>query len=120
YFSAVLLVLLCIGAWSLTLVTLPGNCVIVGCAALFAWLFPEEGQRGMTWLTVGVLLGLALLGEVIEFAAGAAGAAKQGASRRAVGLSVVGAIIGSILGLGLGIPIPVLGSFIGAVLGGAV
>ena len=120
YLSAVTLVILCIGSWLLNLVTLPGNWIVVGCAALFAWLFPEEAGRGVAWLTVLVLLGLAVLGEIVEFVAGAAGAAKRGASRRAVALSIVGAIVGSILGLTAGIPIPVLGSFIGAVVGGAV
>ena len=60
----------------------------------------------MTWNIVIVLLVLAVIGEVIEFAAGAAGAAKQGASRRAIALSMVGAIVGSILGLSIGVPIP--------------
>lgn len=120
YFSAVVLVLLSIGAWFLSLVTLPGNWIIVACCALFAWLFPEEGGRGISWLTVIVLTVLAGLGEVIEFVAGAAGAAKQGASRRSVALSILGAILGSVVGLSLGVPVLVVGPFIGAVLGGAV
>ena len=62
-----------------------------------------------------------MLGEIIEFGAGAAGAAKQGASKRGVALSMVGAIVGSILGLmaGVPIPIPVVGSFVMALVGGA-
>jgi uncharacterized protein YqgC (DUF456 family) len=66
-----------------------------------------------------VIAGLAVAGEIIEFAAGAAGAAKQGASRRGVALSIVGAIAGSIAGLAAGVPIPVVGPLIGAVFGGA-
>ena len=119
YPSAVLLVLLCIGAWLLTLLTVPGNWIVVGLAAGFAWLFPAAAGRGITWTTVAVLVGVAVVGEVIEFGAGAAGAAKQGASRRAVGLSIVGAAVGSILGLAVGTPVPVVGSFVMAVLGGA-
>jgi len=121
YLWAVLLVLACCAAWLTTLVTLPGNWFIAGFAALFAWLIPEETGRGVTWTTVAVLLGLAVLGEVIEFGAGAAGAAKQGASKRGVALSMVGAIVGSILGLmaGVPIPIPVVGSFVMALVGGA-
>ncbi len=120
YASAVVLVLLSIAAWLLTLVSLPGNWLIVGCAALFTWLFPEEAGRGMTWTAVFVLIGVALLGELIEFGAGAAGAAKQGASRRSVALSVVGAMVGSIAGVVVGSPLPVLGSFVGALFGGAI
>lgn len=119
YFSAVLLLLLCVGSWLLTLVTLPGNWIVLGLAAGFAWLFPVAAGRGISWTTVFVLVGVAVAGEIIEFAAGAAGAAKQGASRRSVALSIVGAMVGSILGLGVGAPVPVVGSFVMAVLGGA-
>ena len=116
---AALLVAVGCAAWLLTLVTLPGNWLIVAAAAVFALLLPENAGRGITWLTVGMLVGLAILGEIVEFGAGAAGAAKQGASRRAIVLSIVGAMVGSIAGLAIGAPIPILGSFIMAVLGGA-
>ncbi len=67
------------------------------------------------------MIGLAVLGEVVEFAAGAAGAAKSGGSRRGMLLSVVGAMAGSIGGaiLGTAIPVPVVGNLIGAICGGA-
>jgi uncharacterized protein YqgC (DUF456 family) len=58
-------------------------------------------------------------GEVIEFAAGAMGAAKHGASRRAAMLAIVGAMVGSIGGAFVGVPVPLFGSMITAVLGGA-
>jgi len=119
YLWAVLLVVASVVSWLLSLVALPGNWIVVALAALFAWVFPEDGGRGMTWTTVGVLVVLAVIGELVEFGAGAAGAAKQGASRRGVVLSIVGAIVGSIAGLAIGAPIPVLGSFIMALLGGA-
>jgi uncharacterized protein YqgC (DUF456 family) len=114
-----LLVVGCAVAWLLNLVALPGNWIVLGGAALFAWLLPAEAGRGLTWTTIVVLLGLAVLGEVIEFVAGAAGAARQGASRRAVALSIVGAVVGSIVGLGIGTPIPIIGPLVMAVLGGA-
>lgn len=120
YLWALLLVAGCAVAWLLNLVALPGNWIVLGGAALFAWLLPENGGRGVTWTAVAVLFGLAILGEVIEFAAGAAGAAKQGASRRAIALSMVGAILGSIAGLAIGAPVLIIGSFIMALLGGAV
>jgi uncharacterized protein YqgC (DUF456 family) len=119
YPSAVLLVVLCMGVWLLTLLTLPGNWIVVGLAAVFAWLFPVAAGRGISWGTVAVLAGVAVLGELIEFGAGAAGAAKKGASRRAVALSIIGAAVGSIVGLAVGTPIPVFGWFVLAVLGGA-
>jgi uncharacterized protein len=119
YLWALLLVAGCVFAWLLNLVTLPGNWLVVGAAALFAWLIPEQAGRGVSWTVVAVLLGIAVLGEVIEFVAGAAGAARQGASRRAIVLSVVGAIVGSIVGLGVGAPILIIGPLVMAVLGGA-
>jgi uncharacterized protein YqgC (DUF456 family) len=119
YFLAILLLLASTVAWLTTLVTLPGNWIIVGCAALFAWLVPKAAGQGITWNSVFWLIGLAVLGEVVEFGAGAAGAAKHGASKRGVALSMIGAIVGSILGLTAGLPIPFLGPFIGALVGGA-
>jgi uncharacterized protein YqgC (DUF456 family) len=121
YLYALLLVIGCLIAWLLNLVTLPGNWLMVAGAALFAWLLPVEDGRGIAWKMVIILAVLAAIGEVIEFAAGAAGAAKQGASRRAVALSMVGAIVGSIVGVvaGAPIPIPVVGPLVMAILGGA-
>jgi uncharacterized protein YqgC (DUF456 family) len=119
YLWALLLVVGSGLGWLLNLVALPGNWLIVGGAALFAWLLPEEAGRGVKWETVIGLLVLAVIGEIIEFVAGAAGAAKQGASRRAVALAMVGAVAGSITGLAVGAPIPILGSFVMALFGGA-
>jgi hypothetical protein len=120
YVWALLLVIACACAWLLSLVALPGNWLVLGLAAVFAWLFPENmAGRGMSWSWVGALAALAVLGEIVEFAAGAAGAAKHGASRRSVVLSIVGAMAGSIAGLAIGSPIPILGSFVLALLGGA-
>ena len=120
YPSAVLLVILAIVCWLTTLLTLPGNWIVVGLAAGFAWLFPAELGRGIEWRTVIVLAVIAGVGELIEFGAGAAGAAKRGASRRAVVLSLVGAVVGSVVGLVVGVPIPVIGPLIMAVFGGAI
>jgi uncharacterized protein YqgC (DUF456 family) len=119
YLWACLLVFASCAAWTTTLVTAPGNWFIAGFAALFAWLIPVSGGHGVSWTTVAVLLGLAVLGEIVEFGAGAAGAARQGASKRGVALSMVGAVVGSVLGLLAGSPILVLGPFIMALVGGA-
>lgn len=121
YYSWVLLLaLVLVAGWVATLVSLPGNWGNVGAAALFAAFVepPDEGE-GIGWTTVGVLIGIAVVGEVIESVAGAAGTAKQGGSRRSMGLSIVGAVLGSIAGVALGLPVPVLGPPIAAILGGA-
>lgn len=119
YLWATLLVLAAVLAWVATCFSLPGNWTTAALCALFAWLLPVNDDRGISWWTVGVVVGLAALGELIEFGAGAAGAAKQGASRRSIVLSIVGTVVGSILGAVLGIPIPVIGSLIAALGGGA-
>jgi uncharacterized protein YqgC (DUF456 family) len=120
YLWATLLVVGCCIGWLLNLVALPGNWLIVGGAVLFAGLMPQEPDRGISWTVVIALIVLAIIGEFIEFAAGAAGAAKQGASRRAIALSMVGAVVGSIVGLSIGVPIPVMGPLVMALFGGAV
>jgi uncharacterized protein YqgC (DUF456 family) len=121
YLWATLLILGSSICWLGTLVMLPGNWGILLFAALFAWLVPGTPEAHLPWSTVGVLLVLAVLGEILEALASAAGAAKRGASRRGMTLSLVGAVLGSIAGvvLGLPIPVPVVSSAIAAVAGGA-
>jgi len=120
YSLAVLLVMASLVAWLATVFTLPGNWAIPIMAALFAWAYPPDRGPGIGWTVVFVLLGLAVLGEVLEFAAGAVGAARQGASRRAMALSLVVAFVGSLLGAFLlSLLFPLIGTIVGAVLGGA-
>jgi uncharacterized protein YqgC (DUF456 family) len=91
-------------------------------AVLLAWLVPQEVFVSIPWAYVGVLVGLALLGELIEFIAGAAGVGKLGGSRRAATMAIVGSLVGAIVGMvvGLPIPIPVVGSLIGSILLGGI
>lgn len=119
YVWAVLLILACAAGWIATVFAGPGTWIIVSLAALFALLSPFEGGNGVTWTTVAVLIGLAVLGEIVEFAAGAVGAAKLGGSRRAMVLAIMGGLIGSMFGAAIGMPVPLIGSIVGAVAGGA-
>jgi len=121
YLWASLLMLAAVVAWCANLLSLPGNWFNLGLAALFAWLSPDAESASPSWWSVAIILALCIAGEVIEFAAGAAGAAKHGGSRRAMVLAVIGTVIGSILGaiIGIPIPIPVVASLIAAVGGGA-
>ena len=116
----VLLVVANVAAWVATFFTLPGTWVIVGLMALAAWFLPESEARtlGVGWGEVAVLGGLAGLGELLEFASGAAGAKKVGASRRSIVLSLVGAAVGSIAGAAVGFPVPIVGPIFAAVFGG--
>lgn len=116
----VLLLVANVAACVATFFTLPGTWVIVGLMALTAYFLPEGTGRtlGVGWGEVAILAVLAGLGEVIEFASGAAGAKKVGASRRSVALSLVGAAVGSIAGAIVGFPVPIFGPILAAVFGG--
>jgi hypothetical protein len=74
-------------------------------------------RSGMfSWWTLLAGLVLALLGELFEFLAGAAGTHFAGGSK----LGAFGAIVGSVLGAVLGtvwIPIPVVGTILGTCIG---
>ena len=106
--------------WVGNLFTLPGNWGVLALAAAWAYLMPEgEYGWGFAWGTVIVLGALAVAGEAVEFAAGAAGAKQAGGSRRGMLLSLAGAAVGSVAGATAGVPVPVVGPLIGAVGGGA-
>ena len=116
---AALLVAVAVLSWLSNLFTLPGNWLTVGAAALFAWWVPTQTGRGFGWPLVFVLVGLAVAAEALEFLAGAAGAAKQGARKRSILLSLVGTLVGSIVGAIALTPLPLIGPVIGALVGGA-
>jgi uncharacterized protein len=80
------------------------------------------GVLGYGWLTafrsvgigiMAVVIGLALLGEVIEWWLGFRFAQRYGGSRRAGW----GALVGGLVGAATGVPVPIVGSVIGAFVG---
>lgn len=102
--------------WLLNFLGLPGNWLIV--LGLLAWIgLGPSSLTASIWLLVP-LVGLALLGEWLEFAASLWGTRKMGGSTRGAILSVFGALAGGLLGLVMGIPIPIplLGSLLAALL----
>lgn len=97
----------------LDLVGLFGNWLIllaVGCA----WAFSGFDYFGPT--TLGILLGLAVLGEILETAAAGYGAAKFGGGKGSIVAAIIGAIIGGIMFTPI-IPIPLVGTVAGACIG---
>jgi uncharacterized protein YqgC (DUF456 family) len=104
------LALVAIGLVGLALPVLPGAPVLLAGLVTAAWAedFEHVGVK-----TLAVLAALTLLTYAVDFLAGAFGARRFGASRRAV----VGAAIGALVGLFFGIPGVLLGPFVGAVLG---
>ena len=106
---------LCVGIASwvgvvLTLLTLPGMWIaLLVAVAVQAW---QPGT--FSWWTLGTCCVLAVIGEIVEFAASAAGAAKGGASRRGAIGAIVGSVVGAIAGSFF---VPPLGTIAGAVVG---
>lgn len=120
FLLAILLVLVALVCWFLQLLGLPGNWLMVISAAGYVWLVPEDSPVAFGWPPVVALVVLAIVGEIVELVAGAAGVTKVGGSRRGAVLAIVGSIAGSLVGVFVGLPIPVVGSLVAAVLFGAV
>lgn len=99
-----------VGALGTALPALPGVLLVLAGLLLAAWTdgFVHIGQG-----TLILLAALAVLTYGVDFAAGALGAQRVGASRRAL----VGAFVGGLVGLFFGLPGVLLGPFVGAVLG---
>jgi uncharacterized protein len=116
--TLLLIALLAINAlWLLVVVFgLPGTWLMVASTALFAWWKWDQGIFSK-WTLILIVL-LAVLGELIEFFAGVAGAKKTGGSRRGALGALIGALVGAVVGTIL-IPVPVLGTLIGSCLGAA-
>ena len=89
---------------------LPGLWVMVAGIVGYGWL---TDFRSVGAVTIGVVLGLAFLGEIIEWWLGFRLTRTFGGSRR----SAWGALIGGLVGAVLGVPVPIVGSVIGAFLG---
>ena len=115
---AIALVVTCIAVWMTNLIALPGNWICVLLVALYAWLGPGEGRVAIGYGTVLAAFAIALVGEMIEFFAGAVGAQRAGASRRSTLYSILGSMAGALTGALVGVPIPVVGSIIAAILFG--
>ena len=100
-------------------VGLPGVWILIVAAVAIELLdgLWKSGAEPATfgWTMIAAATGLAAIGEILEFVMGAAGAKVGGASRRGAGGAFAGGLIGAVAGIW--IPIPVVGSLIGAVLG---
>lgn len=117
---AILLLVVLVVCWALNVVGLPGNWINLVAAGLYAWLMPVEYRADFGWVAVGIMLLLAVLGEIVEFAAGAVGSSTVGGSKRGAGLALVGALAGGIVGIFLGLPIPFVGPIVSPILFSAI
>ena len=117
WLAAVLLTVINGVSVALNLLMLPGNCIMVAPLCIFL-LMAGDPESGPSWATVLIVAALAAAGELAELFTGSAKAAKAGATRRAMLMSVVASFALSIAGTFV-IPIPIIGTAIGAVAGAA-
>ena len=110
-------VLVIVGIVGLVLPALPGAPLVF--AGLLAAAAADDFEYVGAWALVA-LAAMAGLTSAVDFVAGAFGAKKFGASRRAVIGAAAGALVGAlgvVVGLVAGLPGLVLGPFVGAVVG---
>jgi uncharacterized protein YqgC (DUF456 family) len=98
-----------VGIVGLVVPALPGGLFLVAGVAAIAWA--EQFTR-VTWLTVGAAVVIAILMSVVDFAAGALGAKRAGATK----WGILGSMVGVLAGLFFGLPGIILGPILGAVL----
>ena len=103
YVVAVIFFLLGAACTVLVVFQLPGSWILLGIALLIEWLdryyLPAGSRQTFDWWVLGASLVLLIIGEIIEFVAGAVGARKGGSSRR----GMWGALIGGFNGTGNGL-----------------
>src|SRR2546430_13474599 len=108
--ATVLLALCLLAGLVLVPLGLPGLWVMVAGVAGYGWLM-DFRSVGVT--TIALVLGLALVGEIVETWLGFRLARRYGGSSRAGW----GALVGGVVGAVVGVPLPILGGGIAGFLG---
>lgn len=104
------IVLVGVGVAGVVVPALPGTVLVFGGLVLVAWADNFSSVGVVTLVVIGII---AAASYFVDFIAGAMGAQRLGASRRAM----VGAGLGTLFGFFFGLPGLILGPFVGAVLG---
>ena len=105
-FSVILL-----GSVIMTIVGLPGNFIIVLTGLAYGYY---DHFEHIDYTVLAIVVGILIIGEVIEFGAGVIGAKQGKASKRSMVAAVIGTVIGGIWGTAI---LPLIGSILGALLG---
>src|SRR2546426_1021829 len=108
--ATLLLALCCLAGLVLVPLGLPGLWVMVAGVVGYGWL-TDFRSVGVT--TIALVLGLALVGEIVETWLGFRLARRYGGSSRAGW----GALVGGIVGAVVGVPVPIIGSVIAGFIG---
>ncbi|MBV8782126.1 MAG: DUF456 domain-containing protein, partial [Phycisphaerae bacterium] len=90
----IILLIVLLAGFVLSVVTLPGTWLMCAALAVYAVVTRSAGVVG--WKSIGLLLVLATVAEIIDTIASGAGAKKAGASRMAMIAAVIGGILGAI------------------------
>lgn len=112
--------LVAILAWLANILGMPGNWVIVACAVGCAWWGSESHLWHVSWVLVAAIVIIALVGELLEFAASAIGASRLGGTKRGALLALLGSLVGAITGLFMGSVVPIIGNVVASLLLGGV
>jgi uncharacterized protein YqgC (DUF456 family) len=102
--------LIVIGVIGTFLPVLPGALLVFGGMLLAAWI---DGFQRVGWITLVVLGVLTLLVFIVDIVSSLLGAKRVGASK----LAIIGAAIGTVVGMFFGLVGIVIAPFIGAVVG---
>lgn len=105
------LTLVCILGVLMTMFRLPGTWLIVAVAAFYGWF---DGWVRLSVSLLLILLGIAVLAEILETVMSMLAVRRVGASRKAA----IGGLLGGFAGMLIfSIPVPLVGTVIGALLG---
>lgn len=95
---------------AITPLGLPGTFVVLAGALLYNMI---TWSMGVGLGVLLLILGMAILGEILEYALGMKVAKKHGASKA----GIIGAVVGGIIGAVVGVPVFLIGSLIGLFIG---
>jgi uncharacterized protein YqgC (DUF456 family) len=110
------LLLVLLAGWAANLLAIPGLWIMLAAAAIYA-LF--TGFAFVSWGTLLVVMGIALLGEAVEIGLGGAMTRRAGGGRPAVWGAIIGGLLGGLfLSVALAF-LPVISTVIGVLMGSA-
>lgn len=105
--------LFCLMGVLLTAVRLPGTWLLLATAVAYGWW---TGWERIGTTTILILTGMAVVGEVVEILASVVSARRAGATKQAAWGALIGGFVGMLF-LSFLVPIPLIGSMVGAVVG---
>ncbi|HKX12461.1 MAG TPA: DUF456 domain-containing protein [bacterium] len=96
---------------------LPGTWVIVLGSVTYSFFFTFDGGASSPWAVNAILIGIAVVGEIVEFFVGTLGSKPLKVSNGAIVCAFIGGIVGAIIGVPVFLIGSMIGLFIGAFLG---